>query len=396
MASGPIGLLEENPLLAFCGAARTATDLLRLLGRFRPQVLMVSGSMLDELASGSLEEPAWKILAEPLSFLITGLDPPSRAEDVERMLSLPLRYCGIINMHEANGEGLFKQIREKISLYSAPSAPRDGRAEGRPPSRFIMMLGCKGGVGTTILSCALSSALAASGGRVLLMDMDSDLSQLLHLRGSDAGKHLLDLLPVAEEVSWDLVTASVEKHPRGFYILPYGFKGFNPDNPGKNISSLLRNMLFLFDTVVMDHPRFLSRDILGLLHHSPGLMLLSLPDTLCVNCVRRKLDVLKRSGLEGSQVGLLLNRCHSRQALAPDEIGRATGLKVLGCVPEDEDSGRDFAELGQVPRIDSPLGRAVGRAAASAGYGVYVETPSGRRGFKPLRKRYGQAALEGW
>jgi Flp pilus assembly CpaE family ATPase len=397
IGSKVIGLVEEHPLLDFCGAARSIPDLMRLLDRFRPQILLISASILEDMGQG-LGDDELRKLAQPLSFLLFGLDEKLNAEGLASVLGRPLRYCGLMKINEIDGEELFRRVKEKLSLYSSTIRPgRDvGNSDtGRDVGRFIVMAGCKGGVGATLLSCTLAAAVASCGRRVLLMDMDTDLSQLLHISGGEAGKNLVDLLPIAEDISWDLIHLSVTRHPSGFYLLPYGLRSYDSsDNEDVFRAPLLRNMLFLFDAVIMDYPRALRRDFLALLNHNPTLVLVSQADTLSANCARRRLAFVRRSGLEANRMRLVLNRCGSHHALAPEELARATGLDLLALFPKDDRSGRDFAELGQVPRPDSNLAKVANLMASSLGFEVEPESGPARKGFKSLRPRLQGA--QGW
>src|SRR4030042_6600129 len=173
--SRAIDLVEGPPLLDFCGAARSLADLIRLLERFHPRVLLISPSILEDLMANPLQGEALNRLGDPLSFLLYGLEVKWKAEDMMKALRQPLRYCGIINIADMDSEELFRQMREKVQLYSSNSPagfPGNGPIKSaRDASRFLIVTGCKGGVGSTLLSCLLSSALASSRQRVLLMDM---------------------------------------------------------------------------------------------------------------------------------------------------------------------------------------------------------------------------------
>lgn len=399
MVSPVIELIDKHPFLDFYGAARSIPDLIRLLERFQPHVLLLSPSILEDLASTSISSQDAQSLSKPLSFLLCGSDSRWEEKDLAKALRQPLQCCGLINMNDVDGEELFHLLKEKVALFSSRAQPaftdKDAR-KGREVARFILLTGCKGGVGASLISCSLSAALASSGRRILLMDMDHDLSQLLHIKARGEGKDLLELLPMAEEISWDLIRVSIYKHPSGFYVLPYGMRPFDgPDVDGSLHGPFLRNMLFLFDIVVMDFPRALDRDFLSLLHHAPTVILVSLPDTLSANCARRKAAFIRRTGLERSHVRLLLNRCGSHHVLRPEELARAAGIDLLACIPEDAASGMDFAELGEIPPLDSALGRATRLMAASMGFEVaLVGKARARRRPKALREHYEQGVLE--
>jgi MinD-like ATPase involved in chromosome partitioning or flagellar assembly len=392
MASRLIETVNSHPLLDFCGAARSLPDLLRLLDRFRPMVLLVSTSMMEEMEY-SAQAGAARPLSAPLTFLVSSPEVSWSEKELARALSLPLRYCGLIDRNGHGAEDLFHRIKQKVDLFSLDELPlqpaRNEKMDVRRSNAFIALAGSKGGVGGTLLSCVLASALASAGRRVLLLDMDNNLSQLLHLKPRNDGKTALDLFPMAEEISWDLVRVSVHHHAAGFHLLPYGLNSEDcADRRGRIPDPFLRNLFFLFDVVVMDFPRPLRKEFLPLLHHSPTLLLVCLADTLSANCARITAGSLRRHGLDPRRLFLVVNRYGSGHALRPHELARAAGAELLACLPEDERSGLDFAELGEVPKLESPLGRAAAEMAYSLGYEVALAPKTGAlQRLKVLRRR---------
>jgi MinD-like ATPase involved in chromosome partitioning or flagellar assembly len=393
MASGIIASTDHHPLLDLCGVARSVTDLLRLLDRTHPDVLMISPSLLDELEPTGLAPRDATNLNAPLSFLISEPGASWGDEELARMLRFPLTYCGLIACQSCDGNLLFHIIKEKFDISRRGEGPlfsplNDGGG-GAVETGLITVTGSKGGVGSTLVTCALAATLSRDSRRVLLMEMDRDLSQLLYLKPRDEGKTLLDLLPMAEDISWDLIRVSVHRHEAGFHLLPYG-RRFD-DGPGSDIEvpgPLLRNLLFLFDTVIQDYPGPLGRDFLPLLQYSPSVLLVSLPDTLTATCARHTAAFLRRTGLDADRMGLIVNRCGANHTLRPDELARAAGIDLLATLPDDPRSGLDFAELGVIPSYDSPLGRAVAVAAARLGF---TPAPAGKvsalRRLFPSRSR---------
>jgi Flp pilus assembly CpaE family ATPase len=149
---------------------------------------------------------------------------------------------------------------------------------------------------------------------------------------------------------------------------------------------LLRNLLFLFDLVIQDSPACRLSGLPVLLHHDPEVMLVTLPDTLTATCARGIAASLRETGVEHDRLRLLVNRCGSHHTLSPDELARAAGIGLLAALPDDARSGLDFAELGELPGMDSPLGKAVAdMAAAITGERVVASTT--RRRLRRLRDR---------
>ncbi len=389
MASHITELIAEHPLLELCGVARSLPDLLRLLARFKPATLLVSPSLLEEMELEKLGREESLTLSSPLSFLLTGPGMSWGEEELARVLRLPLRYAGTIARGLQDEKELYGAIDSKLQLFSGGARqpaghPAASRGSSRSPS-LLVVTGAKGGVGATLISCALAGILARGDRRVLLLDMDRDLSQTLHIKPRDEGKTYLDLLPLAEELSWDLVRVSIHRHAAGFHVLPYGRPA---DERGEREGALgehfLRNLLFLFDLVVLDIPRPAGKDLLRLLPHSPLVLLISHPDALCANCARRAAFQMRRSGFAPRHLRLAVNRCGPRQALRPEELAAALEMELCASLPEDPRSGSDFAELGEVPAADSRLGRSLSLAASRLG----LEVAEGRLAPAPTRPRF--------
>jgi len=131
----------------------------------------------------------------------------------------------------------------------------------------------------------------------------------------------------------------------------------------------MRNLLFLFDVVIQDLPASSRGDFLPMLHYCPTVLPVTLPDTLSATCARSTAAYLHRTGLDHDHLRLVVNRCGSHHALEPAELARAVGMELLITLPDDPRSGLDFAELGELPRSDSPLGKAAAGMAAALGFG---------------------------
>lgn len=361
MASSLIDMVERHPLLDLCGVARSPGDLARLIGRFRPSVLLISPQMLEELegcepGSGS---PGVRDACLTLTLLLITGGVRWEEPDLVRAFRHPFLFCGTLNADAHDPDGLYATLREKVLLFRDAVPGRRPDPEGDDPAGggCISMVGCKGGAGCTLLSCALSSALSRTGARTLLLDLDRERSQLLHLKPAGEGKTLLDLLPMAEEMSWDLARVSVYRHPDGFHLLPFGRRdgaGVAAEPP----EALMRNLAFIFDLVVLDLPGNLMRDLRTPLLTSREVLLVCLPDTLSARCARDAASLLRRMGVDAGRMHLLINRFGPRSSLHPHELAHAVGIEETVIFPEDAASGLDFAELAYLPRDDSPLGKA--------------------------------------
>lgn len=370
IATGLLDLVEKHPLLEVCGLARTPADLARLLDLFHPDLLLTTPQMLRELAD--LPVPAEEKPGMPMvpCFLVLGSDFRAGKAEMVSFLQVPVAICGVVDMDSATSEELYLKAKERLSLLRC--AVRPARLPGRDKDlglcRNITLVGSKGGAGNTLLSASLAACLAGMGHRVLLMDLDRDRSQLLHLKPPGEGKSLLELLPLAEEMSWELVRISMYRHRAGFYLLPFGSKARASESQRVEVpDSLMRNFHYLFDRMIMDLPGNLVDDFLPILLTSDIVAIVSLADTISARCAREICVYLRRTGVEPRRLHLIVNRYGGNSSLQPHELSRAIGIEGPHLLPDDTRSGLDFAELGRLPRPESPLGKAVTSLARSLG-----------------------------
>lgn len=371
-----LSAVEAYPSLDVCGIARSVPDLLRLLSLFRPSILIASSCILEEFVQEGLLDSGVRYLSAPVTFIL--LDGKEELEGIElsRIMRLPLRIGGAIERETRDIESVFQYIKSKVDVYSYDdTGQRTPHIKSNPKCGLFIFSGSKGGVGNTLISCSFA-AIASAGKRALLMELGGKRSQLTHIKASLEGKTLSELLPLAEEISWDLLRMSLFRHDSGFYLLPLerrNVKGhaFEP----RRITPLLRNLLFLFDIVVVDLQTPWNGEFPVLMPFLPVVLLVTLPDVLSTACARDAAEFMRRNGMDTSHMHLLINRNGGNHILGMEELARATGLQIAASLPDDARSGLDFSELGEIPRPDSTLGRAVASLAFTLG--LTPSLPSG-------------------
>lgn len=368
--SGLAEVVEGHPLLHLCGVARTPEDLERLLRRFSPDMLLISRQMVLEVDGETLERWREERLGLFPALLVTGDGLPAGEADLPDLLRVPFAFCGVVDAGDANAEKLYLQVRERVDLFrSHLKADRDTHPGGGPASTGpVILCGAKGGVGNTLLACALAASQARLERRVLLVDLDRERSQLSMLKPEGVNKSLVDLLPLAEDLSWEMARVSMYRHPAGFHLLPFGNharKGM--DRPLRLPRPFFRNLDFLFDVVIVDLPGHLAQEFLPSLLPWRNLVVVTQAEAMSARCARLLGQVVRGFGVDPSGLRLAINRYGRHAALQPHEISRAAGIRDVFLLPEDPRSGLDFAELGRLPLPDSPLGKAV------AGLNAFLE-----------------------
>lgn len=380
-----LATLDGHPSLEICGVARSTPDLFRLLSRFGPTLLIASTCFFDEIDLEGVPADRSRLLSSPLTFVFPGDGLESHHEMVARITRLPIRMGGIIEPESMSADDLINFIKSKVDIYSIDNAA-SSLSQSRKSSRdgFIVFSGCKGGVGNTLISCSFAAVSALGEKRVVLVEMGGARSQLINLNSTLDGKTLTELAPMAEELSWDLIRVSLYRHPTGFHLLPSSRRGTPAQAPNsRTYGSLLRNLLFLFDLVILDLQNPWGGELSLLLPFSPLVNIVTLPDMLSTACARDAAESMRRGGMDASRMRLLVNRYGGNHVLSLEEMTRATGMEVAAAFPDDARSGLDFCEMGEIPRPMSPLGKATASLAAGLGF-----IPPGSNGARPDRPPY--------
>lgn len=357
--------VDSHPLMELAGITHEFPDLLRMVSKVEPDVLILSPSMAQEFSSRPLVEIA--PLFSSLCFIIwEGVESESQ---IKQLISVPLRLGGVIDP-DWDAERLYGHISIRLqTLFSVSHQKGDPLARKKDGNAVYMFTGSKGGSGSTLLSLTLSRVLARLGKKTLLMELDAGNSQLGAFLEGKNGKTVLELLPLADDLSWDMVSRGIHKHPDGFFVLP--FEHFrtgsgsekpsesgsrcSPDWESRMFSRLFRNLTFLFDQVVVDGPTRMGGCALQLLSLFSLIFIVCTQDALSVYGAGKTCEALRKLGYSGDRVKLVLNRFSRRSLVEPHHITRATSLNIAALIPDRPHEGRDFAELGKLPSDKSPI-----------------------------------------
>lgn len=199
----------------------------------------------------------------------------------------------------------------------------------------IAVLSGKGGTGKTSTCAGISAALAASGKKVLAIDLDVGLRNLDISLGL-ADRAALSFLDVSEG-GYSMDQAA--RHPKctslTFLTAPLNRPAEQVDSAA--FGAMLRAARQEFDYIFLDAPAGLDAGFRLAAAHADRCVLVTGSDPASIRDARRTADVLELMGKE--EVRLIVNRVSAKMAstmrLTMDDIIDETGIRLLGLIPED-------------------------------------------------------------
>lgn len=231
--------------------------------------------------------------------------------------------------------------------------------------RVVVVTGAKGGVGTSTIALhlALTAVRGGNGRRVCLVDLDLQQRGLRHLLDVHGRRTILDLVPVAENVTGRHVDEALFGHYSGLKMLLAPHEPERADEvTGDATRYILGAIRDQFDVVIVDAGSVLTEPGAVAMDFADDLILVATPDVPALRGARETLGMMSRLEVaKAGDVKVLFNRASPRSEVQPDLGRRITGTEAFKvAVPEDwkhlEEvaNGASALDLG-----DSPFRRAI-------------------------------------
>lgn len=237
----------------------------------------------------------------------------------------------------------------------------------RPPAatgRIVTLASGKGGVGKTVLTALIGTALAARGRRVLLVDGDMGLRDLDLVLGME-DRVLFDIFDVATGRCFE--EDAILNVTGGLDLLPASQRYRWEDVEGDAVLTVLEDVRQRYDYVLIDSPAGVGKGLYYTLDMADLVLLVAEPTWVSVRDTGRLMsDLHERRQFAYALVG---NRFGTAQALDVEAWAQALGAETIaGIVPY----APSLAAAAQEGALDRPVTGAV-RTAVEA-IADYLET----------------------
>jgi pilus assembly protein CpaE len=204
-----------------------------------------------------------------------------------------------------------------------------------PAGRILTAFSVKGGLGATTLATNLAGVLAREGKRVVLVDLDLQLGDVLVFLDAASRYTIADVLHNLKRLDHDLLLSSLTRHPSGMYLLAQSDRLDDADKvSAAQIGTLLSFLARHFEYVVCDGLRGFDELALAALDAAHHVLMIVAQDVPAVKNAQRCLDVMRRLGYGEDKLRLVVNR-HQKSEIDLQSIADTLATPVHGAVAND-------------------------------------------------------------
>jgi pilus assembly protein CpaE len=244
---------------------------------------------------------------------------------------------------------IFPQSKEQLRFaMSKAIARRPGGELGeseRHEGRLICVLGPKGGTGKTLTSTNLATALAVTGQRVLVIDLDLQFGDVALCLGLPPEKTMYDLAMSPGGLDEDKLRDYVMTHNTGVDVL---LAPARPDQASAITIELLRDVLVIarraYDYVIADTPPGFTAEVIATIDASSDLVMVGTLDSLSLKNTKLGLETLSLMDYDPKKIRLVLNRADTRVGISHHDVVAVLGSEPEIFIPSDREIPRSVNE----------------------------------------------------
>ncbi len=235
--------------------------------------------------------------------------------------------------------------------------------------KVVTVFSPKGGSGKSVVATNLAVAVARSGVRTLLIDLDLQFGDSALTLAVAPRATIANLATSAGDLDAAKLRAFVSTDTRnGLDLLPAPQRPEEADAVGQaELAAVLVAARSMYDAVVVDTGPLFDGAMLAALDHTDELLLVCNPEVTSLKNVRIGLETIDRLGFERERVSLVANRLGAPGALDRKAIESALDAEVAYELPDDPavPAAINRAVPVVVSNEKSPFSRALAQLTAS-------------------------------
>jgi pilus assembly protein CpaE len=351
--AGPARVVEaatrgksDVALIASNGRSDDAIEMVERLVRARPDlaVVVLQSGHVDGFVERALDAGAQDVLLAP--------ETPDRV---------------VLTLRKAH-------TRVARSRSSASTAVAEGR--------LIAITGPKGGSGKTMCSTNLAAALARSGRKTLLMDLDLEFGDCAIVLGLKPDRTIYDLASAGGSMDEEKLAGFVTRHEASGLDVLIG--PARPDQADAVTSDIVEDIFAIarrmYEFIVVDSAPAFSSVVISTVDAADEVVLMASMDVASLKDARLGLDTLELMGRRRDDVRIVLNRAASKGGLSLGRVSEALERPIDLVIPSDAAVPNSYNN-GE-PLVTSQPKNNVSKAIAELVVSVSGREDQGRRGWR--------------
>ena len=263
------------------------------------------------------------------------------------------------------------------------STPADGEAD---LGGLICVLGPKGGIGKTLVTCNLGPALAADGSSVVLVDLDLQFGDLALSLGLNPDATIYDLATAGGALDAGKVESYLATHSSGMRVL---MAPTRPDQAAAITVDVLREVYAVlrasFDYVIVDTPPGFTPEVIATIDASTDICMVGMLDALSLKNTKLGIETLGLMGYRPDHVRLVLNRADSNVGITHNDVLSILGRPPDVLIPSHRDITRSVNEGTPIVLAQKRSEAAKAFHALAAQYTATRHAPASN-GRQPVRR----------
>jgi pilus assembly protein CpaE len=232
---------------------------------------------------------------------------------------------------------LFALEKAVARKHGAPVTLAQGLGE------MICVLGLKGGSGKTLTVANLAVALADTGKRVAIVDLDLQFGDIGLALGLTPRRTLYDLARAGGSLDSDKLADFMSIHSSGVQAL---LAPTRPDHASVVTSDFLREVFEVLrtmtDFVIVDTPPGFTPEVIAAVDCSTSVCMVAMLDSLSLKNTKLGFETLELMDYDSRKIRFLLNRADSKVGIAADDVVAIMGRSPSILVPSDRNVTRSI------------------------------------------------------
>lgn len=216
--------------------------------------------------------------------------------------------------------------------------------------QVVVIIGAKGGVGSTFLTVNLGAELAPVH-RVCAVDLDFSMGDVAGMLDMDPSSHMADLMSNLSRLDERMLAGSVGVHPSGLHILPQPTELVeNEMLRGEDVLRVLSAAADAYQYLLVDCGGRLDEATRTAATVADIILLVCSPDVPSVKNAWRRLHLLERQGIDLGRVRLIVNRWDRNPPLSAADIESNLGTRIAGTIANEPSRCQHAVNVGALLR----------------------------------------------